>query len=57
LGVFFGRLKQCAGRPNSAFNLPQRTAPLVRERIERADICQRRQFVTPQAGFLHDLLD
>src|SRR5215208_6293461 len=44
-------------RPDSALNLPERTASFVGERIECTNVGKRRQLVTAQAGALHDVLD
>ena len=49
--------EELAGRAHGALDLPQRAAPLVGERVERADVGQRRQLVAAQAGALDDLLD
>ncbi len=46
-----------ARRANGFFHLPERAPALVGERIERADVGQRRQLVAAQPRALHDLLD
>src|SRR5204862_8259193 len=52
--VLAWRLKELTSRPHTALHLPQRASPLIRKRIQRADIRQRRQLVAAQARALHD---
>ena len=48
-------LEQLAGGSNGALDLPQGAPALVRERVQRADVRQRRQLVPPQPGAANEV--
>src|SRR5436853_6274614 len=57
LGFVVSFSKQLAGWPHATLDLPESASALVGERIQRADVGERRQLVAPQPRPLHDLLD
>src|SRR5688572_582650 len=48
--------EKLASGPDSPFDLPQCAASFVGERVERADVSERRQLVAAKAGALDDIL-
>jgi hypothetical protein len=49
--------EQFAGRTHGTLDLPERAAPMVAQRVQRADFCERRQLVTPQTGAADQVFD
>src|SRR5688500_11564870 len=50
-------LEQLARRPDRSFDLPQRTAAIVAECVERANLRERGQFIPSHAGLRDQILD
>src|SRR5687767_5823666 len=52
-----GVSEEFAGRPYRLFDLPQRRAPIESERVQRADLRERRDFVAPHAAAPDQLIE
>jgi hypothetical protein len=57
LGFVVLSFKELPRRPDRALHLPERAPPLVGERVERADVGERRQLVAAEARPPHEVLD
>src|SRR4029434_3987349 len=55
--LFLALAEQLPRWPHGALHLPQRAPPVVRECVQRTNVCEYRQLVAPQAGALHPPLD
>ena len=49
--------KQLSRRPDGLLNLPQRRAPIVAERIQRADVGERLQLLAAQVRARNEILN
>ena len=50
-------IEQFAGRPHGALSLPERRAAIVAERVQRADVGERDDFVAAHTGPRDEIIE